>query len=237
MPGLVISDLHLFARRSDGEACFASLRGRLQEADTLVLNGDVFDFRWSRFPTAADTARAARRWLEGVLAAFPGCAVHYVLGNHDCLATFEPHLADLASRSPRFTWHPEWCRLGRAMFVHGDCAQRLLDADGFRAYRAAWQSDHRRGPELAATAYQWADRLGITRLVHAWEFPRRETIRRVSHYLDHACPDWRSATTDCYFGHTHLPFAHEEFRGIRFHNTGSAIRGAPFHPCRFDSGV
>ncbi len=31
--------------------------------------------------------------------------------------------------------------------------------------------------------------------------------------------------TDVYFGHTHLDFVDYEYGGVRFHNTGSSIRG------------
>ena len=44
--GVVVSDLHLFARRSRGSELLDSLAGQLAEADLLVLNGDTFDFRW-----------------------------------------------------------------------------------------------------------------------------------------------------------------------------------------------
>jgi UDP-2,3-diacylglucosamine hydrolase len=84
-----------------------------------------------------------------------------------------------------------------------------------------------------AGAYAWADRFGVTRLVHEWEFPRHPTVQRLLRFFDFECPGWRRDTRDCYFGHTHLPFADYEAEGIRFHNTGSAIRGAPFNPRRF----
>ena len=42
--GLVISDLHLFSRRSRAEELLAGIKGEIIGADVLVLNGDVFDF-------------------------------------------------------------------------------------------------------------------------------------------------------------------------------------------------
>ncbi|MEN8773858.1 MAG: hypothetical protein ABF379_09885 [Akkermansiaceae bacterium] len=47
MTGLVISDLHLFAGRSDGAVLFKGIQSQLKSVDLLVLNGDTFDFRWS----------------------------------------------------------------------------------------------------------------------------------------------------------------------------------------------
>ena len=53
------------------------------------------------------------------------------------------------------------------------------------------------------------------------------------HYLDHASPRWRTNSRDCYFGHTHQPFSNHQHGDIRFHNTGSAIRGMGFNPLAF----
>jgi hypothetical protein len=60
--GLVVSDLHLFARRSRGMTCFESLRGELESVDVLVLNGDIFDFRWSVLPDH----QATQAWLSDI---------------------------------------------------------------------------------------------------------------------------------------------------------------------------
>ena len=49
--GMAVSDLHLFAYRSAGEEYFNSLRPQLNATDILVLNGDIFDFRWSTLPS------------------------------------------------------------------------------------------------------------------------------------------------------------------------------------------
>lgn len=233
MRGLVLSDLHLFARRSEGDARFAALRPELTRASVLVLNGDIFDFRWSTLPDLTATHAAAGEWLEGLLHDLPTCEVRYVLGNHDCVRAFATRLDAISARQRRFAWHPYWLRLGPAIFVHGDCAQRTMDLDGLRAYRASWQSDPARPSRLAARLYAWADWLGVTRRIHEWQFPRRATVQRVASFIDSACPGWRSETQDCYFGHTHLPFSAYAQDGIRFHNTGSGIRGACFNPLTF----
>ena len=86
-----------------------------------------------------------------------------------------------------------------------------------------------------ATAYECVDRLGITRRVHEWHFPRRKTVERIAFYLDNACPGWREQTRDCFFGHTHLPFSNYEYNGINFHNSGSAIHNLDFNPILFET--
>lgn len=232
--GLVLSDLHLFARRSQGAAHFESLRDELAEVDVLVLNGDIFDFRWSTLPEAV-TVAAALDWLRALVDRYPRCEIHFVLGNHDCLTTFRDEVVALNARMPRLHCHTNELCLGSALFLHGDCANGKMDAAGLRRRRARWETG-RQSSDLAFSAYIAVDRLGITRRAHEWIFPRKRTVRRIAHYLDRALPGWRSQTRDCYFGHTHLPFVGYRYEGIAFHNTGSAVqvRGMGFNPMAFD---
>jgi hypothetical protein len=107
-----------------------------------------------------------------------------------------------------------------------------MDIAALKKYRDFWSRDGRRhGP--ATTAYQLADRLGMARLVHKIHFPRDRTLRRLTHQLDLAKPDWRDSIRNCYFGHTHEPFSDVLHEEVRFHNTGCAIRGMQFNPISF----
>jgi UDP-2,3-diacylglucosamine pyrophosphatase LpxH len=221
--GLVVSDLHLFAPRSDGEACWKQIRPKLENCEVLVLNGDTFDFRWSTFPDHASTVRAALAWLTALLSQRPRREVHFVLGNHDCLGSFVRELPEVATAHPNFHWHDQGLQLGALLFIHGDCAQHRMDAAGWDTPRGG----------LASQAYLVADRLGLTWLAHRWAFPRRRTLARIAYYLDSARPDWRRTVRHCYFGHTHIPFADMVLDGITFHNTGSAVRGMAFCPVSF----
>lgn len=232
--GIVISDLHLFARRSRGAARFDSLRSKLSSAEVLVLNGDIFDFRWSTLGKHDETLPAAVKWLRDLAGDFPECQVHFIVGNHDCTTAFLEELSRLADDLPCFEWHEYLLRLGPALFFHGDCAHRPMDHQALRRFRRKWQGNWRCGPALSA-AYLCADRLGITRRVHEWHFPRHKTVERIAYYLDHASPDWREQTRHCYFGHTHLPFSNYEYDGIQFHNTGSAIFNLDFNPITFEA--
>jgi UDP-2,3-diacylglucosamine pyrophosphatase LpxH len=230
--GLVVSDLHLFARRSHGADCIKALRPELASARVLVLNGDIFDFRWSTLEDVDTTALAAVDWLRELLNSFPQCEVHYVIGNHDCLRRFRERIAALARAESRLRCHEHGVRFGTLLFLHGDCAHRKMDPGGLRRYRSCWDDDRQHGG-LKTRAYLVADRLGITRFTHERWFPRQQTVERIAHYLDRACPDWRGAIRDCYFGHTHLPFSEHHHDGVTFHNTGSAIRGLDFNPMTF----
>jgi UDP-2,3-diacylglucosamine hydrolase len=232
--GIVLSDLHVFARRSRAADCLKSLRADLASADVLVLNGDTFDFRWSTLRDRGTTVAAALDWLRALARDLPGCRIHYVLGNHDWLGPFRGQLAALAAAQPRLCCHEHFLRLGPALFLHGDCAHQPMDPDGLRRYRASWEDDPQRGA-LAGGAYVIADTLGLTRLAHERHFPTPRTVQRIIHYLDRASPGWQSAIRDCYFGHTHLAFSGYRHDGIVFHNTGSAIRGTAFNPLSFET--
>lgn len=231
--GLVVSDLHLFARRSEGFVRFEALRAQLSRINTLVLNGDTFDFRWSSLRSQPATVEAALEWLAALASEFGDCQIHFVHGNHDCLAKFKDGLEELVATSRNLHSHDYLLQLGSCLFVHGDCAHRPMRRVDLERYRSNWKAHGRRGA-LGTAAYLAADRLGLTRLVHEWHFPRDKTVARIAGYLDDARPGWRSSTRQCYFGHTHLPFSDHEHQGVRFHNTGSAIRGMGFNPLFFE---
>lgn len=231
--GVVFSDLHLFSVRSAGVGCLESIRQQLELAQVIVLNGDTFDFRWSTLGNEENTILAALDWLRDLVARYPKAEIHFIVGNHDCLEAFTSRLDDLAVALPRFHWHEHALRLGSALFVHGDCAHRPMDAAGLEDYRRIWRYDKPRH-RLLGRGYLIADRLGITWLAHRSHFSSAKTLTRLTWYLDRTVPDWRETTRDCYFGHTHLPLRDHERDGVRFHNTGSAIKGSPFAPREFE---
>ncbi len=45
-----VSDLHLFANRSDAHRYLEEIALAASQAEAFVLGGDIFDFRWSRIP-------------------------------------------------------------------------------------------------------------------------------------------------------------------------------------------
>ena|ERR1051326_9579416 len=68
--GIVLSDLHLFARRSRAADCLQSLRADLASADVVVLNGDRFDFRWRTLRDRRTTVAAAIDGLRTLVIEF-----------------------------------------------------------------------------------------------------------------------------------------------------------------------
>ena len=231
--GLVISDLHLFSPRSNAEAQLRRIKRHLERIDTLVLNGDTFDFRWSMYPNEKLSIRAALVWLERLAVMFAGRRVHYIFGNHDGLGSFRTEIEAFVRDSTVVKLHELNLRLGRSLFFHGDCAIPAMTSLRLAAYRDAWSRDRPCGP-VSSGLYAIAASTGAGKLLHQYYFPRRATIRRVSRYLDEVLPAWRQETVDCFFGHTHLPFRNHYDGDVRFHNTGSAIRGMGFQPLFFE---
>lgn len=233
--GLVISDLHLFSPRSRAEELFATVCDQLKSANTLVLNGDIFDFRWSTLPDTETTTAAALSWLKNLVDRYPNLTIHYLLGNHDCVTGFTQELFKLAESCPSLRCHEFFLQIGNSIFLHGDCANRRMDANELRRFRDSW-SQHSPCGQFRKKLYEFADAAGVSKKFHDWWFPQHDTVCRVAYHLDGILPDWRNQFDHCYFGHTHLPFRNHNHEGVMFHNTGSAIRNMGFQPLGFDDG-
>ena len=79
----VFSDLHMFSRRSLAAEQMDQIRATVRKAATLVLAGDIVDFKWSELGSIEETAMATSEWLEDLLGESNRCEIHYLLGNHD----------------------------------------------------------------------------------------------------------------------------------------------------------
>ncbi len=232
--GFVISDLHLFAKRSDGQDLFDSVRAKIAAVDVLVLNGDTFDFRWSQLAGEEETIAEAIRWLTALIGGLRVDQRLYVLhGNHDCHAGFAHALDELSATEPRLVVEPRHLILGRNMFLHGDGANWRMDRAGLDRFRDQWSRDRARG-NIAARVYGFTDAIGVSKVFHRFYFPTGKTIQRIAFHLDEVQPDWRGEVESVFFGHTHCPFEGIEKDCIRFSNTGSGIRGMGFAPLDFE---
>ena len=228
--GFVVSDLHLLTTRSDGDRHLDTLRSAAECADFFVLNGDIFDFQWSALPDHHASATAARECLESVVNDSPGCHFHVILGNHDCVPEYRTMLSEMAGRRSNLEWHESFLRLDRCIFLHGDVAIRTMNARGFSAHRDHW-SRKRRRPGVLHPCYDLACRVPIASALQRLWFPRRCVTRRILSFLDSVAPWELASTEDIYFGHTHVPFTDYHYRGVRFHNTGSGVKGSRLHMC------
>ncbi|MHC4202208.1 MAG: metallophosphoesterase, partial [Planctomycetota bacterium] len=129
--GHVISDLHMFAPWSVADRHMDEFHAAAARSDFIVLNGDIFDFRWAALPTVADAVAAAVEWLRAFVAGHPGCRFFYVLGNHDGHPLFAERLAALAEGEGNLEWHASHLRLGDNLFVHGDLPLQYPGKDPF----------------------------------------------------------------------------------------------------------
>jgi UDP-2,3-diacylglucosamine hydrolase len=233
--GLVLSDLHIFARRSRAAEMMEKLQDVLSEADVLVLNGDIFDFRWTTLPGISETVTASVRWLEDIVSRFPACRVYFIAGNHDCHLPFTMALDELSSRFPSFFWRESHLVLGNMLFLHGDCIHtRSRSEGGLYAYRRRWMKPRKRGRAENAV-YDAVNRSGLPRRALGLYFRRpRFVARRILSYVDGLGLEHMDQVREIFVGHTHVAFLHFEFRGKRFHNTGCALYPASFNPLRFE---
>ena len=230
--GYVISDLHLFTPWSVADDYMHEIHEAAGRADFFVLNGDIFDFRWSSLSSAKATLAASAAWLCAFAHGHTNCHIIYVMGNHDGLRPFADRLDAAVESTPNLEWHPSHVRIGPALFTHGDLFLRRDAADPFT--RPLHPAIHAK-PRALRRCY----RLLHSMRVHRWHAPAlssRRCAKRIIRSLDAASNGDTEGITDIYFGHTHTKFADYVYRGLRFHNTGSMIGGLPWHmlPVRID---
>ena len=163
-----VSDLHLFARRSEAPRYLEAIRRRAAVAATFVLGGDIFDFRWSTQATSGEAVEAAVAWLKQLTGECPGCHFYYLLGNHDYNDDFIRRLAELAPSVQNLSWHKFYLRLGGACF----CTATRPTAAGRR--RKCWLSP-------ATAGFSTGDAAGFTVACTIWRCVPGCTAR---------CPTW-----------------------------------------------
>ncbi len=219
--GYVISDLHLLAERSSADKYLEKVYHLAQTADFLVLNGDIFDFRWSTLDNLEQSIDSALKWLDNLAGRFPNCCVFYIMGNHDGLADFARHLDKSTPTIPNLEWHSSHIRIGNALFFHGDLLLRPHNNDPFQ--RKLKQFRRQKG-RFANRAYRHAVSLRLHTLTAHLHWPRACATRILQGLKKHN-PQLSQGVTDIYFGHTHVAFSDYYYHGIYFHNSGAAIKG------------
>jgi len=219
--GYVISDLHLFAKRSVAARYLKAMRAAAEKADFFVLNGDIFDFCWTTLASIEHTIDAACQWLEDLAKAHPHCRFIYVLGNHDGLQLFSDRLDELCKDVPNLEWNASFARVGTSLFFHGDIPLGSRRGDLLKRELTALGT--KRGWAMKA----WYDLVVAARLhkgVASLHWAPRCT-RRIMRMMNANHSEIFEGVTDIYFGHTHQAMSGHRHKGIRFHNTGSTIQG------------
>lgn len=228
-----VSDLHMFADRSNAAAHIPAIRKAAEECELCVLGGDIFDFRWSTLPSREATAQAAIEWLEEIVEGCPSTEFRLLLGNHDHAEPLLERLPGLFDKHDRFHWHCYYLRVGDAIFLHGDAAdvphRSIRRNNGCQATRLAQRRDrsvhHGRRRKHAAShrVYQTFIKTRLHRLVPRVAYPTKRVARRLAAYLDGLNHGAADGVRDVFFGHTHLPVRDYIHAGLRFHNCGAPI--------------
>ncbi len=224
----VISDLHLFSGRSLAVKYDSTIQQSAASADAFVLNGDIFDFRWSTLPSTDATIEAATQWLTGLVKSYPNCQFHYVLGNHDHFEQFTRNLDVLARLESNFSWHPFYLRNGSNVFLHGDVANGWITPTRLARLRSQTGFHLPRGAIMNAL-YDLAIRLRLHIIAAGLAYPKHVVVRRLHAYLDELRIGHRDGVRNVYFGHTHLALDNYEINGLTFHNCGAPIAGLRFN--------
>ncbi len=230
--GVVASDLHMFSTRSHAHEIMGALHEAMRDADVLILNGDIFDFRWSFLSTIQETVESSVGWLEELVQRYPDRQIHFILGNHDCHHEFLAAMDSLSCRTPSFSWHEVYLRMGNALFTHGDCLHKSRNAPGMSDYRKTWGQVKKRGPTQAAF-YEMVDETGITHAAPRLYFWKARVAKGIVRYLNAMDPYILDGVEHIFVGHTHVPFTDFKYEGKTFHNTGSAMAKGGFNPLAF----
>ncbi|OYP32236.1 metallophosphoesterase [Rhodopirellula sp. MGV] len=221
-----VSDLHLFSRRSTGDRIVEQLYQKASCGHTVVLGGDIFDFKWSSDPCPENTLNRAERWIEDLVAERPECEFHYILGNHDSHPTFVDRLQRLTNRLENFQWHRYFVRLDHCLFLHGDVADGSLEHAVLDARRERMEKKKRRHP-VWHYAYDLAIHAKLHRLA-ILSIRELVVLSRIREYADQIGQGPESGVHDVYFGHTHFDLDGVDYQGMTFHNGGAAIKGLRF---------
>ncbi len=225
--GIVLSDLHIFAQRSNAGHYIKVLHEAMDTADFLVLNGDIFDFKWSVLPGIEETLAEAINWLRVLSEAHPHCTIFYILGNHDALEIFAVALENLSKEIANFFWHPTHLRIDDALYLHGDLPLR-----GKKPFQRSLK------PFIAMKRKHMHLLYNVTvhsRLHRASELFISKSLcaaKILSVFDKHPTPVLDDIA-DVYFGHTHVAFSDFKFKGITFHNTGATIHGVKTNMMKF----
>jgi UDP-2,3-diacylglucosamine hydrolase len=227
-----LSDLHLLARRSSAPELESAIHRAAQQAHTMVLGGDIFDFRWRTKLSMEAAIDESMHWLERLIKNNTAAHYHYLLGNHDSHPDFVERLQKLSEQMPRFEWHRHLLRIDKSIFLHGDVVDRRIRAgeihhDVVDARRS--KKEERPDPHpFSHSLYDAAIRARLHRVVIQVAKRKEIVLQRLKHYLDAHEAGLQAGVEQVFFGHTHRKLKNVRYGGMRFSNPGAAIKGLPF---------
>lgn len=215
----VISDLHLFAPWTKAQKAEKVINSVLTMSDYFILNGDIFDFRWSVHHSHDVSAKKAVEWLENVISVNVKCDVHYILGNHDYHEALLPHLELLQEKYSNFHVHETHFMLGENLFMHGD----LVFHQKSSPFKRLKYTHKNKQPAALRRLYDAAISKGAHKML-GYVYYKERCAREIEQRISKHAPDIRNKIRHIYFGHTHVAFSNYQFGDIVFHNTGALIK-------------
>lgn len=228
--GYVVSDLHVFSCASRYERFMPELRKAAETHSLLVLNGDTFDFKRSRFASAQETIANAILWLSELCSHAPQTQIKYLLGNHDSNPPFVDALSEFAQSVPNISVIPTIHQIGANLFLHGDACDLPEGLSDVTSIRERYASADPSVASIVCAKLVTHLRLNMIEYIR---HSKRELAATILRYLEHNHPEYSDSVRAIYFGHTHVPFQNFEYRGLIFNNTGSLIRGLRSQPMEF----
>ena len=226
IPVCFVADLHLFSRRSKAHLIQEEIVEAAKRSRVCVLGGDIFDFKWSSHGSLEVSLVAAVDWLKKLIERVPTCQFHFVLGNHDDHPELVGLLPALATQYTNFYWDRFYLRLGDALFLHGDAADRNMSAEQLRLRRDRYIHDPRK--RWAHGLYGLVVGAQMHRLIPHAVYPPALVADRLLKYLREIGHGPENGVRKVCFGHTHRPLAGYHRGGLTFHNGGAPIGRANY---------
>ena len=220
---LVIGDLHLFAKRSDGESVWQSLPQLLTQhhPNYCVFVGDIFDFAWVSVAELPEALQEAVSRIQELLDTHPALRVLYVLGNHDAHEDFIPEIEKLAAENPRLTFAPSHITLRSTFFLHGDiCEGRNLDEVSLQRRRQRWLNKPTNN-RLGESIYSFLISIRVDQLGGLLLFFPPKVKRRIATFVQKQSTD--GPIKHIVFGHTHRRELQTSHLGYTWTNVGAPI--------------
>lgn len=232
LKGITVSDLHLFTSRTLISEFLPTMHSLTTDANLCVLNGDIFDFKWSVLGTFETSISTAVEWLESLAVDIPGCQFVIIQGNHDCHTSYSEALSEVCRSLNNLHWFEHHFLLGNKIFLHGDVGTGVASESSVMRRRA--RHSHRYAhSKIHRIAYWTASRSGIAGRLPRF-LPWRRQVRQVDKMLRAELGRRFDPITDVYLGHTHVAFEDFHFGGRNYHNCGAPINGAQFRAIEFE---
>ena len=234
MRGIFTSDFHMFSQRSVIDALMPQLDRAAEEADLIVLGGDIVDFKWSQLSDQQTTEAAALQWLRNFTDRHQGKQIVYLAGNHDCAPTYINDLRELAKTNRDFEIYEYWYQHGDALFLHGDVVHTRPTQPQLEKRRSRWANHGKRG-RLKNSLYDLVFLLRLPSLANLLINRPRRICKRLTQYLSNVGLHPDQGIRRVFFGHTHGIVKDFEFAGLVFYNSGAPLKTLACEILRFET--